>query len=113
MNYKILIATAMLIVVNVASSMEVNKQAVQDKGIDFIKKVDSQIGGYVRAFRRGSEVDFDALSLVMFINQTANIEKKLDMLIYEIRKNNGLLQMQMKNLSQPSENINKTNDLKN
>ena len=54
------------------------QQALGDKGSNFVKTIDDQIGGYVRGLRRGSQVDFDALQLAMFMNQTANLEKKLD-----------------------------------
>ena len=100
MNFKTIAAVALTVAASASFSMEVNKQAMGDSGVDFVQKVDDQMGGYVRALRRGSQANFDALSLTMFMNQTANIEKKLDILIAETRKNNKLLAMQTKSSSQ-------------
>ncbi len=111
MNHKIIIAAFISLITSTSFSMDVNKQAVGDKGTAFVKTIDDQVGGYVRALRRGSQVEFDALSLAMFMNQTANIEKKLDILINETRKNNRLLAMQMKSSNKLIEIINKASEL--
>lgn len=95
--YSIFLIVMMSSFANASSnSLVINKEAVGERGVSFIKSIDDQISGYVRAFRRGSQVDFDALKLVMFMNQTANLEKKLDILINETRKTNQLLSLQMK-----------------
>lgn len=111
MNYKTLSILALTLVSSASFSMEVNKQALGDKGASFVKTIDDQIGGYVRGLRRGSQVDFDALQLAMFMNQTANIEKKLDILISETRKNNQLLSMQMKSSNKLIDIMSKVNEL--
>lgn len=111
MNYRGLMALTFLLISSVSFSMEVNKQALGDKGSSFVKTIDDQIGGYVRGLRRGSQVDFDALQLAMFMNQTANIEKKLDILISETRKNNQLLAMQMKSSNKLIDIFSKVNEL--
>lgn len=74
-----------------SATLSINDKAVGKNGVDFVKKIDEAIGGYVRALRQASAADFDSLNLVMFMNQTANIEQKLDILIAETRKNNQLL----------------------
>ncbi len=73
------------------TTLSVNNNAVGKPGADFIKQVDDSTDGYIRALRNGSTADFDSLSLAVFINQTANIEKKIDILIDEMRKNNAYL----------------------
>jgi len=113
MTYKSLMALTFLLISSASFSMEVNKQALGDKGSNFVKTIDDQIGGYVRGLRRSSQVDFDALELAMFMNQTANIEKKLDILISETRKNNQLLAMQMKSSNKLIDIISKAKELTN
>ncbi|GEM_PF-4762682 len=113
MNYRGLMALMLLLMSSTSFSMEVNKQALGDKGSNFVKTIDDQIGGYVRGLRRGSQVDFDALQLAMFMNQTANLEKKLDILISETRKNNQLLAMQMKSSNKLIDIISKAEELTN
>lgn len=76
--------------------MSINPKAVGKNGIDFLKHLDDETDGYIRALRNGSRADFDTLSLVVFMNQTANIERKLDILINELHKNNELLAAQSK-----------------
>lgn len=76
--------------------MSINPNAVGNNGINFIKRLDDETDGYIRALRNGSQADFDTLSLVVFMNQTANIERKLDILINELHKNNELLAAQSK-----------------
>lgn len=74
-----------------SDSLTINNKAIGKNAQHYLSTLDDATEGYVRALRRGSEVDFDALQLVVTMNQTANIEKKLDILIDEIRKNNQLL----------------------
>ena len=111
MNIKNLTIAALTLISSACFSMEVNKQALGESGSSFVQSIDDQISGYVRALRRGSEVEFDALKLSMFMNQTANIEKKLDILISETRKNNRLLAQQTKSSNKLIEAINKATEL--
>lgn len=73
------------------NTLAVNDKAVGKNGVDFVKRIDDATGGYIRAMRHASEADFDTLKLAMFMNQTANMEQKLDILIAEMRRNNQLL----------------------
>jgi len=93
---KTILIVLISLIASTSFAMEVNKQVVGDKGLHFVKAIDDQMSGYIRVMRRSSERDFDALSLVIFMNQTANLEKKLDILINETRKTNRLLSLQMK-----------------
>ena len=82
------LVAAMGVVYATNTTLSINNNAVGKPGADFVKQVDDSTDGYIR---NGSTADFDSLSLAVFINQTANIEKKIDILIDEMRKNNAYL----------------------
>lgn len=112
MGSKVIKIALISLLASTSFAMKVNNEAVADKGINFVKTIDNQINGYLRALRRGSQVDFDALELTVFMNQTANIEKKLDILIDETRKNNRLLSMQMKSSNRLIDILSKVGQIK-
>ena len=89
--YVAMSVAAMGVVYATNTTLSINNNAVGKPGADFVKQVDDSTDGYIRALRNGSTADFDSLSLAVFINQTANIEKKIDILIDEMRKNNAYL----------------------
>jgi hypothetical protein len=76
-------------------SIRLNDKATGKNAVQFLQKMDDKTDGYVRALRRGSKVDWDALTLIVRMNQSANLEAQLDLLIAELRKNNHLLSMHL------------------
>lgn len=74
-----------------SDSLTINNKAVGKSGHRYLSSLDYATEGAVRALRRSSEVDFDVLKLSAFMNESANIEQKLDILISEMRKTNQLL----------------------
>lgn len=73
------------------SSMTINPNALGKNAVGFLKEVDSKTEPYLRVLRRQSQISFDALQLAVYMNQSENMEKKMDILIREIRKSNDLL----------------------
>lgn len=74
-----------------ASVLKINTNATGKQATSFLETLDGRTEGFVRALRRGSQIDFEALQLVVLLNQTANLENKLDKLISNQQKTNALL----------------------
>lgn len=74
-----------------ATSLTVNSQAVGKSSLHFLEQIDEQMPGYVRGLSRQNTTEFNALTFAAMLNQSANIEKKLDLLIAEMRETNRLL----------------------
>lgn len=74
-----------------ATPLAVNSNAVGKSSLRFLEQIDNQMPGYVRALSYQKPTEFNALQMAVMLNQSANIEKKLDVLIAEMRETNRLL----------------------
>lgn len=74
-----------------SNTLTISSKATGKSAVAYLQSLDNQTDGYLRALRRGSQVDWDALVMSVQLNQSANLEAKLDILIAEMRKNNELL----------------------
>ena len=88
--------TSVIAVALIASTtgyaLQIN-QSVSGKGAgNFLSQLDERTDGTIRIMHANSKTEFDTMFFASFLNQTANIEQKLDVLIAEMRKNNELLQ---------------------
>ena len=63
-----------------ATPLTVNKDAVGKSSLRFLEQLDNQMPGYVRGLSYQKPTEFNALQLAAMLNQSANIEKKLDVL---------------------------------
>ena len=74
-----------------AAPLAVNSDAVGKSSLRFLEQLDDQMPGYIRGLSYQKPTEFKALQLAAMLNQSANIEKKLDLLIAEMRETNRLL----------------------
>lgn len=74
-----------------AAPLVVNSDAVGKSSLRFLEQLDDQMPGYVRGLSYQKPTEFKALQMAVMLNQSANIEKKLDLLITEMRETNRLL----------------------
>lgn len=74
-----------------AAPLVVNSDAVGKLSMRFLEQIDDQMPGFVRGLSFQKPTEFNALQFAAMLNQSANIEKKLDLLIAEIRETNRLL----------------------
>tara|TARA_Y100000588_G_scaffold394902_1_gene518191 strand:- start:2977 stop:3273 length:297 start_codon:yes stop_codon:yes gene_type:complete len=74
-----------------ATPLVVNPDAQGKKSEQFLEKIEDQMAPYVRALSYQKPSEFSALQFATMLNESANIEKKLDILIAEIRETNRLL----------------------
>lgn len=74
-----------------AAPLVVNSEAVGKSSMQFLEKIDDQMPGFVRGLSYQKPTEFNALQFAAMLNQSANIEKKLDVLIAEMRETNRLL----------------------
>ncbi|STX81252.1 Uncharacterised protein [Legionella busanensis] len=89
---KILFTVGVLFVSTLtAATLKMNTDAVGEKAAHFLEHLDDTVRAFPRALRHQNHVEFDALQLSLLLNQSANIEQKLDVLIAELRKTNQLL----------------------
>lgn len=86
------VIAAALIASTTSYALQIN-QSVSGKGAgNFLSQLDERTDGAIRIMHVNSKAEFDTMFFASFLNQTANIEQKLDVLIAEMRKNNELLQ---------------------
>jgi hypothetical protein len=89
------VATAALMAATTSYALQIN-QSVSGKGAgNFLSQLDERTDGTIRIMHANSKTEFDTMFFESFLNQTANIEQKLDVLIAEMRKNNELLQRRL------------------
>jgi hypothetical protein len=74
-----------------AAPLVVNSDAVGKSSMRFLEEIDDQMPGFVRGLSYQKPTEFNALQFAAMLNQSANIEKKLDLLIAEMRETNRLL----------------------
>lgn len=74
-----------------ATPLVVNAEAVGQSSLRFLEQLDDQMPGFVRGLSYQKPTEFNALQMAVMLNQSANIEKKLDVLIAEMRETNRLL----------------------
>lgn len=74
-----------------ATPLAVNADAVGKSSLRFLEQIDDQMPGFVRGLSYQKPMEFNALQMAVMLNQSANIEKKLDVLIAEMRETNRLL----------------------
>ena len=74
-----------------AATLVVNSDAVGKSSLRFLEQIDDQMPGFVRGLSFQKPTEFNALQFAAMLNQSANIEKKLDLLIAEMRETNRLL----------------------
>ncbi|ERH42681.1 hypothetical protein N751_16490 [Legionella pneumophila str. Leg01/11] len=74
-----------------ATPLTVNSGAVGKSSLQFLEQIDEQMPGFVRGLSYQKPTEFNALQMAVMLNQSANIEKKLDVLIAEMRETNRLL----------------------
>lgn len=74
-----------------ATPLVVNADAVGTSSWRFLEQIDNQMPGYVKTLSNHRPTEFNALQFAAMLNQSANIEKKLDVLIAEMRETNRLL----------------------
>ncbi len=74
-----------------AAPLAVNPDAVGKSSLRFLEQIDDQMPGFVRGLSFQKPTEFNALQMAVMLNQSANIEKKLDLLIREMRETNRLL----------------------
>ena len=93
---KSIAATALIAVSSLsfsASGLTVDKKAMGEAGDDFLRTISAKIQrmNYLVNLRRNTQDYFDVLNLLVYLNQSTQIEKKMDILISEMRRNNQLL----------------------
>ncbi|KTC87662.1 hypothetical protein [Legionella drozanskii] len=74
-----------------AAPLKLNQDAIGKPALHFIQQIDEAMPPYIRALSFQKPTEFKALQFAALLNQSANIEKKLDLLIEEIRETNRLL----------------------
>jgi hypothetical protein len=74
-----------------ATPLTVNTDAVGKRQLHFLETLDEKMAPYVRGLSFQKPSEFNALQFAAMLNESANIEKKLDILIAEIRETNRLL----------------------
>lgn len=74
-----------------ATPLVVNQEAVGKSSQRFIEQIDDLMPGYIRGLSSQKPTEFNALAFATMLNQSANIEKKLDSLIAQMRETNRLL----------------------
>ena len=74
-----------------AAPLTVNPEATGKSSLHFLEQIDDKMPGFVRGLSRQNSTEFSALQFAAMLNQSANIEKKLDLLIAEMRETNRLL----------------------
>lgn len=74
-----------------AAPLAINSDAVGKSSLRFIEQIDDLMPGYIRGLSNQKPTEFNALQFAAMLNQSANIEKKLDILIAEMRETNRLL----------------------
>lgn len=74
-----------------AAPLKLNQDAMGKPAMHFLQQLDEAMPPYLRALSFQKPSEFDALQMAVMLNQSANIEKKLDLLIEEIRETNRLL----------------------
>ncbi|MGL6029429.1 MAG: hypothetical protein ACRC0M_06560, partial [Legionella sp.] len=74
-----------------AAPLAINHDAVGKSSLRFLEQLDDQMPGFVRGLSYQKPAEFNALHFAAMLNQSANIEKKLDILIAEMRETNRLL----------------------
>ena len=57
----------------------------------FLEKIDGSMPRVIRGLSHQNAKEFNAMQFAVMLNESANIERKLDILIAEIRKTNKLL----------------------
>jgi hypothetical protein len=73
------------------ASVSINSKVVSTSGMKFLQQLDNRTEAFPRALRNQQKSEFDVLSLMVVLNQTANIEDKLGKLVAEQQKTNKLL----------------------
>ena len=63
-----------------AAPLVVNAEAVGKSSLNFLEQLDDQMPGYIRGLSYQKPTEFQALQFAAMLNQSANIEKKLDVL---------------------------------
>ena len=71
--------------------VSINAKVVSPSGAKFLQQLDDRTEAFPRALRNQQKSEFDVLQLMVMLNQSANIEVKLDELISEQQKTNKLL----------------------
>jgi len=77
-----------------ATGLNVDNRAMGSAGDDFIRTISGKIQSmnYLVNLRRNTQDYFDVLNLLVYLNQSSQLEKKMDVLIGEMRRNNQLLE---------------------
>lgn len=77
-----------------ATGLNVDNRAMGSAGDDFIRTISGKIQSmnYLVNLRRNTQDYFDVLNLLVYLNQSSQLEKKIDVLIGEMRRNNQLLE---------------------
>lgn len=94
MNCRLLIALIALMISGIGftqPSASINSKVISTSGMKFLEQLDDRTGAFPRALRNQQKSEFDVLSLMVVLNQTANIEDKLNRLVSEQEKTNKLL----------------------
>lgn len=87
----LLVASLLSTCVLNAAPLGVNSEAIGKSSLRFLEKIDDQMPGFVRGLSYQKPTEFNALQFAVMLNQSANIENKLDLLIAEMRETNRLL----------------------
>lgn len=77
-----------------APGLNVNSQAIGSEGQDFLHTLSGRVQTMRHAvdLRRNMHDYFDVLNLLVYLNQSSQMEKKMDSLIGELRRNNQILE---------------------
>jgi len=84
-----------------SSGLTVNKNVISQPGENFVKTITARIQtmNYLVNLHNRTRDYYDVLQLLVFMNQTSQLEKKMDVLIDEIRLSNRYLARQDKEIA--------------
>lgn len=76
------------------SGLNVDNRVMGGAGDDFLRTISGKIQtmNYLVNLRQNTQDYFDVLNLLVYLNQSSQLEKKMDVLIGEMRRNNKLLE---------------------
>lgn len=89
------VVAASLMAAQAGSALQVNSGVAGKGAANFLSLLDNKTDGYIRILHANSKTEFDTMFFEAFLNQTANLEQKLDVLIAEMRENNRLMKAQL------------------
>ena len=77
-----------------STGLTINNSALSEPGDALIRTISGKIQrmNYLVNLRRNTQDYFDVLNLLIYLNQSSQLEKKIDILISETRRNNKLLE---------------------